>query len=279
MYLSNYHSHSTFCDGRCSMEELVHFAIAKGVKKFGFSSHAPLPFDTFWNMKADDLPEYKAEFHRLKRKYTGQIELYLGLEIDYIPECFDARQAFYPTDDLDYLIGSIHYIDALPCGGFMSIDGNFSVFQQGLDTMYGGDIWAVVKRYFEASRDMVEKGGFQIVGHVDKVAMNASRCIGFDSHNPRFVNLIGDLFSLIRSKGLIVEINTKSLMEKGITYPGQHYFPLLNELGIPVTVNSDCHYPTNVIDGIVIATKALKDAGFRSIYQLDEGSWQAVELD
>ena len=33
---TNFHSHCTFCDGRESMEEFVKFAIAKGLKKYGF---------------------------------------------------------------------------------------------------------------------------------------------------------------------------------------------------------------------------------------------------
>ena len=128
MFLSNYHSHCVFCDGRSPMEEFVHFAIAKGLKRYGFSSHSPLPFDTFWKMRADDLPEYKAEFRRLKEKYAGQIELFLGLEMDYIQDVFSFQDTFYPIDDLDYLIGSVHYLDRLPDGSFMSIDGSFEKF-------------------------------------------------------------------------------------------------------------------------------------------------------
>ena len=89
MYWSNYHSHSTFCDGRSSMEDFVKYAIAKGLKKYGFSSHAPLPFSTFWNMNLDDLPEYQMEFYRLKEKYASKIELYIGLELDYINGFFE----------------------------------------------------------------------------------------------------------------------------------------------------------------------------------------------
>lgn len=279
MFLSNYHSHCLFCDGRSSMEDFVRFAIAKGVKKYGFSSHAPLPFDTFWNMKADDFPEYKAEFYRLKEKYTGQIDLYIGLEMDFIPGVFDAGQTFYPTGDLDYLIGSVHYLDRLPDGAFMSIDGNFANFQHGLQTGYGGDVKALVKRYFEVSRAMVEKGGFQMVGHVDKIALNASKCEGFDIRDKQYVNRVGDLFAVIRAKGMIVEINTKSLTGSGITYPDVQFFPLLRELRIPVTVNSDCHYPTNIIDGFAPAYKALQAAGITTVHQLIDGQWQAVEWE
>jgi len=279
MFLSNYHSHCNFCDGRSSMEEFVHFAIAKGLKRYGFSSHAPLPFDTFWNMRADDLPEYKAEFRRLKEKYAGQIELFLGLEMDYIHEVFEVQDAFYPVDDLDYLIGSVHYLDRLPDGSFMSIDGSFSKFNYGLQTGYEGDVWALVDLFFEASRAMVSKGGFQLVGHMDKIALNASKCPEFSIRDPRYLTLVGDLLTLIKEQKMIVEINTKSLVGKGFAYPDVQFFPLLKELGIPVTVNSDCHYPTNLLDGFAPAYQALKAAGITTVHQLIDGTWQPVEWE
>ena len=42
--LTNYHSHSLYCDGRAGMEDFVRFAISEGFTSYGFSSHAPLPF-------------------------------------------------------------------------------------------------------------------------------------------------------------------------------------------------------------------------------------------
>ena len=279
MYWSNYHSHCSFCDGRSTMEEFVHFAIAKGVKKYGFSSHAPLPFDTFWNMKPDDLPEYKAEFYRLKEKYKSEIELYIGLEVDYIHDCFEIASAFYPTDDLDYLIGSIHYLDPLPQGGFFTIDGNFPEFYEGLKTLYDGNINAVVARFFELSRAMIEKGGFQIVGHMDKIALNASKCVDFNIHSRKYFNQISDLLELIKSKEMIVEINSKSLKDKGFTYPDKKFFGMMNEMKIPVTVNSDCHYPTNILDNFPMIFNELKSAGFKTMHQLIAGKWQPVEFD
>ena len=32
------------------------------------------------------MDDYLSEFHRLKEKYAGRIELYIGLEIDYLNE-------------------------------------------------------------------------------------------------------------------------------------------------------------------------------------------------
>ena len=51
--LTNYHSHSLYCDGRASMEDFVRFALSEGFTSYGFSSHAPLPFSTAWTMEWD----------------------------------------------------------------------------------------------------------------------------------------------------------------------------------------------------------------------------------
>jgi len=50
----------------------------------GFSSHAPIPFDCAWTMKKQALEPYIFEINELK-KSNPQIEIYAGLEVDYIP--------------------------------------------------------------------------------------------------------------------------------------------------------------------------------------------------
>lgn len=39
--LTNYHSHSLYCDGRANMEDFIRFALSEGFTSYGFSSHAP----------------------------------------------------------------------------------------------------------------------------------------------------------------------------------------------------------------------------------------------
>jgi histidinol-phosphatase (PHP family) len=278
MYWSNYHSHCLFCDGRSSMEDFVKFAIAKGVKKYGFSSHAPLPFLTKWTMLEDDFDQYMAEFNRLKVKYTEHTELFVGLEVDYIDNCSSVQNKFFKDKTFDYLIGSVHYLDKMPDGRYWTIDGDFREFNNGLKVLYDGNIRLAVERFFDVSTLMIQHGGFDIVGHLDKIAMNSSHCDGFNPAAVWYENLMGDILQLIKDKGLMVEINTKSLTEKGYTYPNQRFFPLIKELQIPIVVNSDCHYPTNVLDGFLPTFKALKAAGFKTMHQLLAGKWQAVEF-
>lgn len=280
MYWSNYHSHSTFCDGRSSMEEFVRFAIAKGVKKYGFSSHAPLPFPTHWTMPEGDYVDYQQEFYRLREKYKSEIELFLGLEIDYIEGCSDAGHQFFSDKKLDYSIGSVHYPDSLGNNNdYWSIDGDFAEFNNGLQLLYKGNIREATEHFFEVTNKMIVSGGFDIVGHVDKITYHGRKYSDFKMEDKWYTDLMTNTLELIRSRGMLLEINTKSLREHGITYPHQSFYSLINEIGIPVMVNSDCHYPTNITDGFRVTYKALKEAGFEALHQLIAGQWKPVPFD
>ncbi|MFZ4581180.1 MAG: histidinol-phosphatase [Paludibacter sp.] len=275
MSWTNYHSHNTFCDGRASMEEFVKYAIAKGVRKYGFSSHAPLPFHTHWTMNAEDYPEYEIEFYRLKEKYKDYIELFLGLEIDYIHGYSNAKSAFFQTITLDYAIGSIHYLDKLADGSYWSIDGPFTDFDKGLNELFDGDIRLATERFYHISNCMIEVGGFDIVGHFDKITLHGSQYTDFDTDALWYRNLVGESLQQVKNKGLILEINTKSLTERGMTFPENNLLQLIHDLQIPITVNSDCHYPSRVIDGFELTYLNLKKVGFKELQQLVDGKWQA----
>ena len=104
---TNYHSHCSFCDGHAPMEDFVCAAIREGFTAYGISSHAPLPYSTRWTMERRDVPAYLAEFRRLKQKYEGKIELYVGLEIDYLDEGWNPSVPFFRALPLDYRIASL----------------------------------------------------------------------------------------------------------------------------------------------------------------------------
>ncbi|MDD3322345.1 MAG: histidinol-phosphatase [Paludibacter sp.] len=279
MYWSNYHSHCTFCDGRSSMETFIQFAIAKNVRNYGFSSHAPLPFLTKWTMLESDLPDYQTEFKRYKEKYKDKINIFQGLEIDYMEEFPTFINNVLKDKKFDYLISSIHYLDKIADRKYLAIDGPFDEFDNGLMTLFHCDIKAAVYRYYEAINQMIDKGGFDIVGHVDKIALHGQYYRDFDFKALWYTNLFGDVLEKIKKKGLILEINTKSLLDKGVTYPNQYYYSLINELKIPIMVNSDCHYPDLITNGFKETYTELKRVGFKTLQQLVDGKWQGVEFD
>lgn len=281
MQLSNYHSHCNFCDGRSYPEDFVRFAVARGFRAYGFSSHSPLPFETFWNMSRDDMDEYLAEIARLKVKYEGQIELYVGLEIDFLDRTYNASIPYFKNLPLDYRIGSIHFLPLSPVleeRNMACIDGAYSEFARTVDAFFEGDIRRMVRRYFEAEMEMVEAGGIDIVGHIDKIYMNGQRYPGFSLDAEWYRRPLLDLLDFVRERGLMVEVNTKNLVKKGETYPHQQFLGELRSRHIPVMVNSDCHYPDLVNDGRAEGFQLLEQAGFDATMELVGGKWTEIGL-
>ena len=45
MILTDFHTHTRFCDGKNTAEEMVNAAIRLGLSKIGFSCHSFTPFD------------------------------------------------------------------------------------------------------------------------------------------------------------------------------------------------------------------------------------------
>jgi histidinol-phosphatase (PHP family) len=260
----------------------VKSALSQHFRAYGFSSHAPIPFATPWHMSSANMPEYLSEIARLKAAYAGQIELYVGLEIDYLDASCNASIPYFQALPLDYRIGSIHYISRqtlLTESNAIGIDGPYEDFAHAIEQDCGGNIRMLTEWYFRASMCMVEAGGFDVVGHMDKIYMNASRHPDFDLAAPWYRNLVEAYIDLIAEKELIVEINTKNLRLKKQLFPHLSLWKLLQQRHVPVMVNSDCHSPELVNDGRNEAFAFLKDAGFHTTRELVDGQWQEVPIE
>lgn len=277
MNLTNYHSHCTFCDGKAPMEDFVKSAIQAGFTAYGVSSHAPLPFATRWTLKQEKMPAYLAELNQLKQKYADRIELYAGLEIDYLDDRQNPAMAYFQELPLDYRIGSVHLIYTEE-GEIIDTDTNPENFKALLDKYFHGDLKPMVSRYFEASMRMVELGGFDFIGHADKISFNANQCQEGATEQPWYKKKREELFALIAAKGMMMEINTKAFLKRGCFFPAREHFSLIRELGIPVVVNSDAHLPELVNAGRQEALKALKEVGFDTVRELTGGKWINAEI-
>ena len=58
MRYSNFHTHTTYSDGKNSVRENIEAAIEKGMSALGFSDHSYTDFDLSYCIKKDDLPKY-----------------------------------------------------------------------------------------------------------------------------------------------------------------------------------------------------------------------------
>ena len=277
MNLTNYHSHCSFCDGRAPLEEFVKEAISQGFYSYGVSSHAPLPFPTQWTMEWEQMEAYLDEFKNLRSKYADEIELYVGLEIDYLNEESNPSVARFTELPLDYRIGSVHLLyDA--AGEVVDIDCSPAVFKERVDRHFNGDVLRVIRMYFDRLFRMVELGGFDVLGHADKMHYNASCYHPGLLDEPWYEALMKDYFSLVASRGYLVEINTKAYDSLGTFYPNSRYWELMKEYQIKVLVNSDAHYPERINAGRMEALRLLQAKGFATVAELHQGSWREVPI-
>ena len=120
---------------------------------------------------------------------------------------------------------------------------------------------------------MLHLGGFDIVGHADKMHYNAMCYRPGLLDEPWYDTLVRTYFSEIAKCGYQMEINTKAYHELGTFFPNERYFSYLHELGIPVQVNSDAHFPERINDGRPEALRALKQAGDETVKELNDGRW------
>lgn len=275
--LTNYHSHSLYCDGHAPIKDFLDEAVRQGFTSYGVSPHAPLPWTTRWSMMELELPVFLYEMKRLKEEYKDRLEVYCGLEIDYIDSDINPQAGLFKNDALDYKIGSVHLIHN-QAGRLVDIDLNVEKFRKEVDKSFGGDVEYVIDKYFQVETSMVETGGFDIVGHMDKISFNVkSYCHGMTSSS-FYTDKVERLLGLAVSKGYIIEVNTKAYARQGTTFIGQPHYHLLKEMGAKVVVNSDSHFPSLINSGRMEALHNLKKAGINEVMELHSGKWCSVAI-
>ena len=112
MIQTNWHTHTKRCGHAVGEdEEYVQAAIKVGMKTLGFSDHAayedPDPTD---RMDISKVPDYVNSVLALKEKYKDQIDIYLGMEVEYYPEQWHILSEY--RKNYDYLIlgqHNLHY--------------------------------------------------------------------------------------------------------------------------------------------------------------------------
>ncbi len=256
--LYNLHTHTQYCDGHAPIEEFVTEAIALGFTHLGFTPHSPISVNSPVNMTRGQVQEYFDEMERLRRAYGDRINLYTSMEIDYVGVGDGPASDYFLQLPLDYRIGSVHFIPALNNPDEMvDIDGKFPGFKERMGKHFDGDIEYVVKTFYSQMMAMVDEGGFEIVGHMDKIGFNASQFRDGIDEEPWYDKLVIDLFENIMDHHLVIEINTKAWLQRNRYYPNLKYFSMLKRFNAPVVVNSDAHYPTLLNSGRLEAIKLL----------------------
>jgi histidinol-phosphatase (PHP family) len=278
---ANFHSHSVFCDGKALPEEFIKRAIEKGFPAYGCSSHAPVPFDSVWNMQPAKLPEYFRELNRIRKLYSGEIQVYTGLEVDYIEGIWGCQASGLRTTIPDFLIGSVHYIGQYNNGSYFCFDGGPEAFFRGIEQIYQNDFKKAISAYYHSVIGMAETDRPDIIGHLDKIKMHNSIRPYLSEEDKWYTNLVEDTLEVILQNGCMVEVNTRGLYKHNppILYPGPWILKRLQQKKIPVVISSDAHHPDEIESGFGSAAALLHDIGFKTVMVLLDGKWQEKPFD
>lgn len=271
---SNFHTHAHYCDGNGSMTEYLEACRSEGVRHIGFSSHAPLPFPCKWSMDAEALPAYLEEI-RTARQSFPDVEVYSGLEVDYIPRVIS------PSDfrnQLDYTVGSIHFVRGLR-DRHWEIDNTQDVFDEGLAAIFDNNIQEALTAYFALTREMLEVAPPDILGHLDKIKINSLGTY-FSEDEQWYRSEVEKTLRTIANTKTTVEVNTRGLYKKKseTTYPSPWILERLLDLQVPVTICSDSHHPRELTREFAATRELLVNIGFREVSVLINRQWTSVPL-
>lgn len=245
-----FHTHTEFCDGRATMEAFAREVVARGFTHYGFSPHCPIPIVSQCNMRKADVPRYLAEVERIKKEYGDHCRFYASMEVDYLGDIFGPASEEIQRLPLDYVIGSVHFIPNQR-GRLVDIDGRFESFRRKMHDYFQDDIRYVCETFYRQSMAMVEEGGFDIIGHLDKIGHNASHYREGIEEEQWYLELVYRLIDRIATanasrpdRPITVEVNTKAYADhRGRLFPAPRFWQKIIGSDISVIVNSDAHVP------------------------------------
>jgi len=240
------HNHTTRCNhAEGSIGDYIQRAIELGIDIYGFSEHAPMDFDEGYRLAFDEMEAYVHDILTAREKYKNDIEILVGYEVDWLPGHMDKRVL---NADVDYLIGSVHFIDK------WSFDN--PEFISGWENHDVDEIW---QAYFEATEAMAASGKFDIVGHFDLIKV-------FKYLPKQDVRLLAEnALKTIKQSGMVLELNASGLRKPiGEIYPSKMLLEEAYALDIPITFGSDAHAPDQVGYGYDQAVALAKEVGYNT---------------
>ena len=252
------HVHTYLCrHAEGTPRDYVRAAAERGVVALAFTDHLPLapelaervPGADGYAMGEPELALYVSEVEEAAQlgRDLG-VEVLCGVEADLVPTGLDDVRALVDRHSFDVVLGSVHFIDG------WAFDDPSRREEYGRWTPE--DLW---QRYFADLAAAAATGIADVIAHADLVKKFCFTPKG--SVEALYRSTADSLFAA----GVAVEVNTAGLRKpcKEI-YPAAAFLRQLKRAGVPVTVGSDAHSPSEVGFGWSEAVETLRDAGYRS---------------
>ncbi len=270
MIKADFHIHTRYCDGQDWPEEIVIAAIDKGLHTIGFSGHSPTSFDTSYAMSVEGARQYRADIAALMQKYGKYIHILCGVEQDYYSE--------QPTDDYDYVIGSVHYIQVGDV--YVTVDESAATLCAAAEQYFAGDIYALLAAYYQLVGDVVHKTGADIIGHFDLVSKFNEDGQLFDAQDARYIHAASSAVQALLPSGSLFEVNTGAVFRGYCSspYPAEWILRKINQGGGNIIFCGDVHDKAALCYDFASAVQIAKVCGFTQASLLTSAGRSSIRL-
>lgn len=255
------HTHTQFCPhgSQEATELFIARAIELGFETYSLTEHPPLPGgfvdptpDQTCGMRWEDLEPYFLHALELKQRHAGQIEIRVGLEVDYIPgfesdvrEMLDSYGA-----QMDDALLSVHFLEGK--GGWRCVDLSPEDFQDGLVGFYG-DVEAVHEAYWTAVKQAVETDlGPYKPRRMSHLSLAHKFQLKHPLNNPQHCRpMILEILDAMREQGMELDLDAAGLFKPDCReiYPAPWIMREALKRRIPFVYGSDTHSVKGVGQG------------------------------
>lgn len=264
------HTHTYLCQhAEGKPVDYVRVAAQNGIQIMGCADHSPMPahYDSYrmtpeqWTRYTVMVREAQEEGKRLN------VEVLWGVEADWMEARNDETLALIHDHPLDYVIGSVHYVNTLAFDDPM----NISLWE---NPEIADEIWT---HYIEKLYELVDGIHPNIIGHID-----LPKKFGYypnDKVWKEVTEKFNELFHKLARENIAIELNTsgwfKEIKEQ---YPSEKLLCMAHDAGVNLTLGSDAHAPSEVGRNFTKAGELLRQCKIRNLTYFVQRTPRTIDL-
>lgn len=270
-FLCSVHTHTTLCDGKDTMADMVAAAYAAGVRYYGISSHSHTPIiqdEGF--VLSQDMTVYQKTAAQLQKQYQDKMEILLGLEWD---SCADVS-----FKGFEYWIGSVHYLKPKN-GKYYAVDLDAQTLFACQQEAFGGNTLAMLQAYFEQVAQVAALHP-TILGHMDLITKFNAGNRFFDEDTKSYQAAALQALEAVDPTRTVLEVNTGAMARgyRNVPYPALFLLREWRARGGRILITADAHTADGILYGYADAITFARRAGFTESVILTQKGWITCPL-
>jgi histidinol-phosphatase (PHP family) len=193
------------------------------------------------------------EIDRLRER-NPDLRIRAGIELDNDPINSHAGRKWIEKhwDNLDFVLGSVHFLDRH--------DQMFDSVPDGVEQFEGHDVDALYANYLRRVREMAATGLIDCLAHLDLIKIHGHR------PGAEIGAIVNETLDFIRARNLAIELSTAGWRKPvNELYPSDRIIELAIEKGIPFTIASDAHSHAQLGDNYPRLAQKMAAFGIRQI--------------